>query len=142
MKVLNTNTSNLNSVSSVHIPQNFTRFNTLQPTVRLKQLNLGSASSFHVPSLSLSSCFHNGPRVILSPLRSSIIRKTRVNNLSDRRRCRVYPKINKCNTKNCSCCRHLSVDSTIKSKFNGRVFNVQLDKDLDCHSSHIIYVIT
>ena len=64
----------MHSVSSFQIPQNVTIFSLLQPSVRLQPLNLQSASSFYVPSISINKCFHNGPKVVLSPLKSSIHR--------------------------------------------------------------------
>ena len=121
---------NMHSVSSVQIPQNVTNFSLLQPSVRLKPLNLHSASSFHVPSLSINKCFYNGPKVVLSPLKSSIIRISSINIRTLHKKHRVYPKISKCNAKRCRCCNNLSCDSTIISTINGRVFSVKLTSDV------------
>ena len=124
---------NLHSASSVQIPRNLATFQSLQPSVRLVPLNLSSASSFHVPSSSINNIFHSGPKVVLSPLKQSIIRYSQVHLHSryfDRRR-RMYPTITKCNRKRCVCCNHLSTKSTIKSLVNGRVFSVKFNSDID-----------
>ena len=69
----------MHSVSTVQIPKNITNFSLLQPSVRIKPLNLQSASSFHVPSISINKCFYNGPKVVISPLKSSIQRLSSFN---------------------------------------------------------------
>ena len=118
----------IHPVSSTQVPNT----GYLNPTVRLNRINIGSSPSFHIPSSSINSCYHNGPRVVLSPLKTSIIRASRVNKRHFRSgRRRVYPKINKCNSKRCMCCNYLSVNSNIKSTVNGRIFNVLIDKDVD-----------
>ena len=43
----------------------------------------------------------------------------------------VDPCISKCNSKRCSCCKHLCCKSTIKSSVNGRQFSVITYSDLD-----------
>lgn len=142
-RLQNNSRHTVHSASSFRASNGITSSINLLPTVRLNPLNIGSASSFYIPSLSVNSCFHNGPRVLLSPLKASIVRETRVNirNIRLGRR-RVYHKITKCNAKRCMCCKFLSTKPNIKSTVNGRVFNVIIDQDLDCSSSHIIYVLT
>jgi hypothetical protein len=121
---------NMHSVSTVQIPKNVTSFSLLQPSVRIKPLNLQSASSFHVPSISINKCFYNGPRVVISPLKSSIQRLSSFNKRTLHKRHRVYPRIFKCNAKRCMCCNNLSCNSTISSTVNGRVFSVKLPLDV------------
>jgi len=89
----------MHSASSVQIPNHITNFRSLQPYVQLKPLKLHSASSFHVPSQSINNCFHNGPRIVLSPLKVSIQRNTSVSVRQLNKRHRVHPVIDKCNTK-------------------------------------------
>ena len=120
----------IHSGSSVKIPQNITNFSVLQPVVRLNTLNLHSASSFHVPSISINKCFHSGPKVVLSPIKFSIRRNSFINQQLLNKKHRVYPKIYKCSTKRCGCCNFLSCRSTIRSTVNGRVFSVKLPSDV------------
>ena len=124
---------NIHSASSCQILKNLTNFNSLLPSVCLKPLNLHSASSVRVPSISINNCFHNGPKVVLSPLSKSIQKFNSVNIrlLKNNFKRRVYPKNSMCNTKRCGCCSHLSCKSTIKSNVNGRVFSVNLVSDVD-----------
>ena len=117
-------------------------FKLFQPSVRLTPLNLHSARSFHLPSVSISNCFHNGPRVVLSPLKDSMSRKYLVHKKIVFPKRRKYPHISKCNTKRCRCCKHLVCESTVKSTVNGRTFSVRLNSDVDCNTSHVIYVLT
>lgn len=121
----------IHSVSSVQVPRNITTFSSLQPFVRLKALDLRSASSFRVPSISINKCFNNGPRVVLSPLKNSIRSVSSYFKRTLRRTHRVYPTINKCNAKRCMCCSNIACNSTIKSSVNGRTFNVKLTSDVD-----------
>ena len=131
----------MHSVSSLQIPKNTTNFSSLQPTVRIRPLNLHSAASVHVPSISINKCFNNGPKVILSPLKSAISNSSYRKVLHFKTR-RVYPNVSKCGTKRCLCCKHISCKSTIKSSVNSRTFNVKLSVDVDCKSTNIIYVLT
>ena len=132
----------MHSVSSVQVPKNISNFNSLEPYVRLKPLNLNSATSFHVPSLSINKCFYNGPRIVISPLKSTFNSISAVHKRSLYKRHRVYPTIQKCFAKRCLCCSNISCNSTIKSTVNGRTFNVKITSDVDCNSTNIIYVLT
>ena len=130
---LKINNLNLQSVSCVQIPHNLVNFQNMQPSVRLQRLKIGSASSFHIPSSSINTIFLNGPKVQLSPLKKSILRKFKVKRHSRflNKRHRVFPTINKCSSERCKCCKALSTKSTIKSLVNGRVFSVKLTSDFD-----------
>jgi hypothetical protein len=85
--------------SYVQIPRNITDFRATQPVIKLVPLKLHSASTFHIPSQSAQQCFHNGPRVVLSPLKLSVqrINSFRIHQLNKRRR--MHPCIEQCNTK-------------------------------------------
>ena len=65
----------LHSESSVRIPNSINNFRTLIPAVRLRSLNLLSASSVNLHGLANTSIFHNNLRVMLSPLKSPVLRK-------------------------------------------------------------------
>ena len=130
----------MHSVSSIRTPANISNFGGMQPRVVLNRLKLSSAKSFYMPSVSVTKCFHQGPRIRLSPLKSSLIRRHNLQNevpLGSRRnvylglRRKVYPKINKCNTKSCVCCKHISCKPTIRSSVNGRQYSVNIDTDID-----------
>ena len=114
----------MQSVSSIQIPRNTSDISSLQPFVRLRPLNLPSALSFRVPSISFNKCFNNGPRVVLSPLKTSLSYSVDVKPFYKTRR--LYPNITKCKVKRCKCCKNISCKSTIKSSVNGRTFNVKL----------------
>lgn len=130
----------LHSLASVNKVQ---PLNNLQPTVQLHRLKLNTGSTYLIPSsTSFNHGFHNAPRVVLSPLRTSLVKLTRINYVSPNSRHRVYPKISKCNAKKCMCCKHISSQTTIKSTVNGRTFSILLNKDVDCNTSHVIYVLT
>ena len=67
----------LHSASSVRIPNSINNFRTLIPALRLRPLNLLSASSVNLHGLADTSIFHNNLRVMLSPLKfyvSTLIR--------------------------------------------------------------------
>jgi len=133
----------MHSVSTVQIPKNVTNFALLQPSVRIKPLNLQSASSFHVPLISINKCFYNGPKVAISPLKSSIQHWSSFNKWTLHKRHRVYSRIFKCNAKRCiMCCNNLACNSTISSTVYGRVFSVNLLLDITWNIAHIIYVLT
>jgi hypothetical protein len=89
----------MHSASNIQIPNNITDFSLLQPYVKLTPLQLHSASSFHVPSRSINNCFHNGPKVVLSPLKVSVQRNNAVLVHQVNKRHRVHPVIEKCNSK-------------------------------------------
>ena len=121
----------LHSARSLHIPNSDQLFQS-KPIVSLPRLKLHSANSFVLPSTNVSNCFHNGPRVTLSPLSNALIRKYNINqytsSLGNRR---MYPSISKCNSKRCRCCNYLSCNSTIKSSVNGRIFSINLPSNID-----------
>ena len=90
-------------------------------------LNLSSASSVNLHGLANTSIFHNNLRVMLSPLKSSVLRKYS----NPFKRPGMYPSISKCNAKRCNCCMHLYTNSTVTSSMNGRKFSVVNNSDLD-----------
>ena len=87
----------LHSASSVRIPNFINNFRTLIPAVRLRPLNLLSASSVNLHGLANTSIFHNNLRVMLSPLKSPVLRKYS----NPFKRPGTYPSISKCNAKTC-----------------------------------------
>ena len=117
----------LHSASSVRIPNSINNFRTLILTVRLRPLNLLSASSVNLHGLANTSIFHNNLRVMLSPLKSPVLRKYS----NPFKRPGMYPSISKCNAKRCNCCMHLCTSSTVTSSVNGRKFSVVNNSDLD-----------
>lgn len=128
----------LHSVSSVRIPQSINSFRSLNPSVKIKRLNLSSASRINLHGWSNTNTFRNKLRVQLSPLKSPILRKYP----NPFKRPGMYPKISKCNAKRCNCCKHLCTNPTINSSVNGRKFSVIYNAEIDCNSSHLIYVLT
>ena len=135
IKIMNrTTTSRISHLQSnavsVHVPSNILRFKLKQPSIRLNPLNLHSARSFHFPSVSSSDIFHNGPKVVLSPLKLSVARKYLVHHKLHFPKLRQYHKISKCNSNRCVCCKYLACKPTIKSTVNGRTFNVKLNTDI------------
>ena len=117
----------LHSASSVRIPNSINNFRTLIPALRMRPLNLLSASSVNLHGLAYTSIFHNNLRVILSPLKSPVLRKYS----NPFKRPGMYPSISKCNAKRCNCCMHLCTNSTVTSSVNGRKFSVVNNSDLD-----------
>ena len=127
----------LHSASSVRIPNSINNFRTLIPALRLRPLNLLSASSvnllliiaylFTFHGLANTSIFHNNLRVMLSPLKSPVLRKYS----NPFKIPGMYPSISKCNAKRCNCCMHLCTNSTVTSSVNGRKFSVVNNSDLD-----------
>ena len=95
----------------------------------LKDLLHGSANT---------SIFHNNLRVMLSPLKSPVLRKYS----NPFKRPGMYPSISKCNAKRCNCCMHLCTNSTVTSCVNGRKFSVVNNSDVDWKSIDLIYVLT
>ena len=114
-------------MSSVRIPNSINNFRTLIPAVRLRPLNLLSASSVNLHGLANTGIFHNNLRVMLSPLKSQVLRKYS----NPFKRPGIYPSISKCNAKRCKCCMHLCTNSTVTSSVNGRKFSVVNNSDLD-----------
>ena len=117
----------LHSTSSVRIPNYINNFRTLIPVLRLRPLNLLSASSVNLHGLANTSIFHNNHRVMLSPLKSPVLRKYS----NPFKRPAMYPSISKCYAKRCNCCMHLCTNSTVTSSVNGRKFSVVNNSDLD-----------
>ena len=70
---------------------------------------------------------HNNLRVMLSPLKSPVLRKYS----NPFKRPGMYPSISKCNAKRCNCCMHLCTNSIVTSSVNGRKFSVVNNSDLD-----------
>ena len=74
-KIMNTNNNSslfnnttpfrMHSVSYFQTPVTVSNFGGMQPRIVLNRLKLSSAKSFHMPSASVSKCFHQGPRVRL-----------------------------------------------------------------------------
>ena len=117
----------LHAASSVSIPTSTHSFRTLLPTVRIRPLNLFSASSVNLHGLSNTNVLRNNLRVRLSPIKSPVLRKY----LNPFKRPSMYPSISKCNAKSCNCCQHLCTNTTITSSVNGRTFSVINNSDLD-----------
>ena len=88
----------LHSALSVRIPNSINNFRTLIPAPRLRPLNLLSASSVNLHGLANTSIFHNNLRVMLSPLKSPVLRKYS----NPFKRPGMYPSISKCNDKRCT----------------------------------------
>ena len=128
----------LHSASSVRIPNSINNFRTLIPALRLRPLTLVSASSVNLHGLANTSIFHNNLRVMLSPLKSPVLRKYS----NPFKRPGMYPSISKCNAKRCNCCMHLCTNSTVTSSVNGRKFSVVSNSDLGWKSIDLIYVLT
>ena len=116
----------LHSASSVRNPNFINKDRTLIPAVRLRPLKLLSASSVNLHGLANTGIFHNNLRVILSPLKSPVLRKYS----NPFKRPGIYPSISKCNAKRCNCCMHLCTSSTVTSSVNGRTFSVVNNSDL------------
>ena len=65
----------LHAASSVRIPTSTHSFRTLLPTVRIRPLNLFSASSVDLHGTSNTNVLRNNLRVRLSPIKSPVLRK-------------------------------------------------------------------
>ena len=117
----------LHAASSVRIPNSTHSFRTFLPTVRIRPLNLFSASSVDLHGASNTNVLRNNLRVRLSPIKSPVLRKY----LNPFKRPSTYPSISKCNAKSCNCCQHLCTNTTITSSVNGRTFSVINNSDLD-----------
>ena len=117
----------LHSASSVRIPNSINNLRTSIPAVRLIQLSLLSSSSVNLHGLANTSIFHNNLRVMLSPLKSPVLRKCS----NPFKRPGMYPIISKCNAKTCNCCMHLCTNSIVTSSVNGRKFSVVNNSHLD-----------
>ena len=101
----------LHAASSVRIPTSTYSFRTLLPTVRIRPLNLFSASSVDLHGASNTNALRNNLRVRLSPIKSPVLRKY----LNPFKRPSMYPSISKCNAKSCNCCQHLCTKSNRKA---------------------------
>ena len=117
----------LHAASSVRIPTSTHSFRTLLPTVRMRHLNLFSASSVDLHGASDTNIFCNNLRVRLTPIKSPVLHKY----LNPVKRPSMYPSISKCNAKSCICCQHLCTKTTITSSVNGRTFSAINNADLD-----------
>ena len=117
----------LHSASSVRIPNSINNSQTLLPAVRLRPLNLLSASSVNLHGLANTSIFHNNLRVMLSPLKSPVLRKYS----NPFKTPGIYSSISKCNAKRCNCYMHFCTNSTVISSVNGRKFSVVNNSDMD-----------
>ena len=128
------------SASPVLLPNNTASSLRHTPSVRLSSLNFHSAKSFNIPRTNTNSIpvFRNNLRIRISPIKSPILRKYNIKPS----RSRGYHSIYNCNSKRCGCCNFLSHRSTITSNVNGRTFNVKFDSDVNCNTSHLIYVLT
>ena len=65
----------LHAASSVRIPTSTHSFRTLLPTVRMRPLNLFSASSVDLHGASNTNILRNNLRVKLSPIKSPVLLK-------------------------------------------------------------------
>ena len=99
----------LHAASSVRIPTSTHSFRTSLPTVRIRPLNLFSASSVDLHGASNTNVLRNNLKVRLSP----VLRKY-LNPFKRPSTC-MYPSISKCNAKSCNCCQHLCTNTTIAS---------------------------
>ena len=117
----------LHAVSSVQIPNSTHSFRTLLPTVRIRPLNLFSASSVDLHGASNTNILRNKLRVRLSSIKSPVLRKFQ----NPFKRPSIYPSISKCNAKSCNCYEHSCIKTTLTSSVNGRTFSVINNSDLD-----------
>ena len=119
--------------TSLNTNNSFSYIRTHMPSVVISPLKLSSARSCYVPHsfVNNNNIFRNYLQVRLSPLKHTIIKKYNIKQTNFPQRCRVYPSINKCNSKRCGCCNFLSHRSTITSTVNGRTFNSILNADID-----------
>ena len=65
----------LHAASSLRIDKSTLSFRTLLPTVRMRPLNLFSASSVDLHGISNTNILHNNLRVRLSPIKSPVLGK-------------------------------------------------------------------
>ena len=98
-----------------------------QNAVRIRPLNLFSASSVDLHGASNTNVLRNNLRVRLSPIKSPVLRKY----LNPFKRPSMYPSISKYTANSCNCCIHLCTNNTITSSVNGRTFSVINNSDLD-----------
>ena len=117
----------LHAASSVRIPISTHSFRTLLPTIRIRPLNLFSASSVDLHGLSNTNVLRNNLRVRLSPIKLPVLRKY----FNPFKRPSMRPSIFKCNAKFFTCCQHLCTNTTITSSVNGRTCSVINNSDLD-----------
>ena len=101
----------LHAASSVRIPTSTPSIRNSLPTVKIRPLNLISASSVNLYGASNSYVLCNNLRVRLSHIKSPVLRKY----LNPFKRPSMYPSISKCNAKSCNCCQHLYTNTTITS---------------------------
>lgn len=101
------------------------------PCVNIKRLNLYTATTLQVTNNTLSDdkLFSDKLRVLVSPLRSNILRKLSIPSvlkLDDGLR----PKVSMCNARRCMCCPLLQAKSNISSSVNSRTFNCKFTKNI------------
>lgn len=101
------------------------------PSINIKRLNLYSATSLQVTNNALSNdkIFSNKARVIVSPLRSNVLKSLKNSNvfkLDDGFR----PQVSMCNARRCICCPLFQTNSNISSSVNNRTFNCLFDSNL------------
>ena len=65
----------LHSALSVQIPSSLRKVNTMLPSIKIRPLNILSASSENFHGITNGNVFHNNLRIRLSPLKSHILRK-------------------------------------------------------------------
>ena len=117
----------LHSACSVQIPSSTRKFHTMLLSIKIRPLNILSASFINLHGITNSNVFHNNLRIRLFPLKSPIIRKY----TNPFQRCGMYPSISKCNAKRCKCCKHLNTKSIVTSSLNGRQVSVINNSELD-----------
>ena len=98
------------------------------PSIKIRPLNVLSASSVNLHGITDSNVFHNNPRIGLSPLKSHSLRK--YTNPFKNVECTLVflsamPRgVNRC-------CKHLSTKITVTSSVNGIQFSVINNSELD-----------
>ena len=101
--------------------------NTILPSIKIRPLNILSATSLNLHGITNSNVFHNNPRITLYPLKSNILHKYTYLF----KRCGMNPSISECNVKRCKCSKHLSTKSTVTLSVNDRQFSVINNSELD-----------
>ena len=92
MLIVKLNPIMVHSVSSVRIPHSVNDLTSFPPSVRIRLLNLYSASNVHLYGLSNFNVLRNNSFIRLSPIRSSILRKYS----NPFKRPRMNPNVSKC----------------------------------------------
>jgi len=93
------------------------------PKINIKRLNLHSASRIHLfNNVNTNQLFLKNARVVVSPLRHTLLNNYTNPALSNS----SHPKVTKCNSNRCLCCRFLNTGSTVSSFVNNRTFSCLL----------------